>query len=405
MAMFEQLESRMLLSAWATFGSDPGSSTAAALDLGSLSGVRRYTDSLSSKDRADVLSFNVANRGNFNLALTGLKSNINVQLLGDSGQVLATSDNGGKSAERISRFLMDGDYFIRIYAGNKFKNSAYRLQLQADLNWGKISNGNSQKDVSLVFANDSSQAINKKKETWIFIHGWYAPGRPIAVSRLAGAVDSNSRTDQVLLLDWSDAASTPNVFDAAMWAPTVAQWAVDKLKSWGIPSSKINLMGHSLGALVADQLAKKISGGVNKIVALDPATDIPGTSFSGVDFAADSRFSLAFVGSNYATPSAAATADESFEMNVGPKDSLITHSNVVDLYASIIASSNRKKPDPISKLFDLDRLTPDTPQPWTKNAIDGSYEGIIEGQVKNGAWWPKTLTYKNKAGKTVVVSA
>ena len=89
-----------------------------------------------------------------------------------------------------------------------------------------------------------------------------------------------------------------------MWAPAVAQWAVDKLKSWGIPSSKINLMGHSLGALVADQLAKKISGGVNKIVALDPATDIPGTSFTGVDFAADSQFSLAFVGSTWSTPAA-----------------------------------------------------------------------------------------------------
>src|SRR6476660_6538521 len=124
--MIEQLESRTLLSAWATFSSDPGGSTGSALDLGSLSGVRRYTDRLSGKDRADVLAFNVANRGNFNLALTGLKSNINVDLLGDSGQVLASSDNGGKSAERISRFLMDGDYFIRIYAGSKFKSSAYR---------------------------------------------------------------------------------------------------------------------------------------------------------------------------------------------------------------------------------------------------------------------------------------
>ena len=92
-------------------------------------------------------------------------------------------------------------------------------------------------------------------------------------------------------------------------------------------------------------------------------------------------------------------------MNVGPKDSIVTHSNVVDLYASIIAGSNRKKPDPLSKLFDLDKLTPDTPQPWAKNAIDGNYEGVIEGQFRNGAWWPKTLTYKNKAGKTVAVNA
>ena len=403
--MIEQLESRVLLSAWATFSSDPGGSSAAALELGSLSGVRRYTDSLSGKDRADFLKFEVANRGNFNITLTGLRSNIDVQLLNSNGQILATSDNGGRSADRISRFINNGTYFIRIYPGAKFKGSAYRLALQADLNWGKIGSGSNQKDISLVFANDSSQPINRKKETWILIHGWSAPGRPIALSRLADAVDRNSRTDQVLLLDWSDAASTTNVFDAAMWTPAVAQWATDKLKSWGIGSSKINLMGHSLGGLVADQMSSRINGGVNKIVALDPATDIPGTSFSGVDFSADSRYSLAFVGSNYATPSAAATADESFQMNVGPKDSLMTHSNVVDLFASMVLSSTRKRPDAVSKLFDLDKLTPDASRPFAKNAFNGTYEGIIDGQLKGGAWWPSKLTYKNKAGKTVVVNA
>src|SRR5687768_5623958 len=110
--MIEQLESRMLLAAWATFSADPGGSTGAALELGSLSGIRKYTDSLSGKDRADFLRFEVANRGHFNIALTGLKSDINVQLLSGNGQVLATSDNGGKTADRISRFINNGTYFI-----------------------------------------------------------------------------------------------------------------------------------------------------------------------------------------------------------------------------------------------------------------------------------------------------
>lgn len=395
----------MLLSAWATFTSDPGSSTAAAFDIGSLSGVRRFSDSLSGKDRADFVKFSVANRGNINITLSGLRSNIDVQLLNRTGQVIATSHNGGRSTDRISRFVNDGNYFIRIYPGKPFRSSPYRLVVQADLNWGKIGSGSNQKDISLVFQNDSSQAISRKKETWVLIHGWQAPGRPIALTRLAAAVDKNSRTDQVLILDWSDAASTDNVFDAAMWAPAVAQWAADKLDSWGIPSSKINLMGHSLGGLVADQLASNISGVINKIVALDPATDIPGTSFSGVDFSADANYSLAFVGSNYATTSSAATANETFQMNVGRKDSLITHSNVVDLFASMIISSSKKKPDPISKLFDLDSLTPTAKRPFAKNAFNGQYEGIIDGQIRGSAWWPTTLTYKNKAGKTVVVNA
>ncbi len=367
--MIEQLETRVLLSAWATFSSDPGASMDSAADLGNLGGLRRYTDSLSGKDRVDFYKFSVADKGNFNLWLTGLKGNIDVQLLMDDGSVLASSAKKGKSSERISRFITGGDYFIKVYAGGGFKSSAYRMQLQADVNWGTIGSGSDTKHVGLVFSNDSSQPINKKKETWVLIHGWFAPGRAIALSKLAGAVDKNSKTDQVLLLDWSDAASTANVFDAASRAPAVAQWAADKLKSWGFASSRINIIGHSLGALVGDMLASKLSGGVNRMAMLDPATDIPGTFFSGVNFAAHSQYSLGFVGSNYATPAAAATADESFEVNVGPKDSIVTHSNVVDLFASIVTGSVKKKPDPIGKLFRLDSLKPGAARPFKKDAF------------------------------------
>src|SRR3954467_2397297 len=99
--MIEPLESRRLLSAWATFASDPGGSTAAAADLGDLNGLRRYTDSLSKGDRADYFKFSVADKGNFNLALTGLKSNVDVQLLNGDGFVLATSAKKGKVSEKI----------------------------------------------------------------------------------------------------------------------------------------------------------------------------------------------------------------------------------------------------------------------------------------------------------------
>src|SRR5207244_9239588 len=94
--MIEQLEPRSLLSAWATFSSDPGGAMGSAADLGSLGGVRRYADSLSGKDREDFYKFSVADKGNFNLSLSGLKSNADVQLLMADGSVLASSDRGGK---------------------------------------------------------------------------------------------------------------------------------------------------------------------------------------------------------------------------------------------------------------------------------------------------------------------
>jgi len=52
-------------------------------------------------------------------------------------------------------------------------------------------------------------------------------------------------------------------------------------------------------------------------------------------------------------------ADESFEMNVGAKDSFITHSNVVDFVCDDVFSSTRKRPECGEQWFDLDKLTPE----------------------------------------------
>ena len=59
----------------------------------------------------------------------------------------------------------------------------------------------------------------------------------------------------------------------------------------------------------------------------------------------------------------------------------------------------------MSKWFDLDKLTPEAKRPFAKNAFDGIYEGVIDGQARGDAWWPVKFTYKNGAGKTVVVNA
>jgi len=65
----------------------------------------------------------------------------------------------------------------------------------------------------------------------------------------------------------------------------------------------LNLLGYSWGAYVADELAEEVvsrqSQGVNAILLLDPATDVPFNAYNPnnaatVNFAAHSGFSWAF---------------------------------------------------------------------------------------------------------------
>ena len=91
----------------------------------------------------------------------------------------------------------------------------------------------------------------------------------------------------------------------------------------GFVGSQLNLVGHSWGSYVADELAKGMSG-VNTIVALDPAENGLGSwnpeDPGEIDFNRDSMFSWAFysrdggpfgggVAGNEETP---ITADEAF---------------------------------------------------------------------------------------------
>jgi pimeloyl-ACP methyl ester carboxylesterase len=392
--MIEQLESRTLLAAWSAFPSEPGETPATAVDVGSLSGVKRYADSLGKSDRDDYIRFTVANRGNININLTGLRNNADIELTTASGSSLSTSDNPARRSERISRFINAGTYYLHISGAA----TGYRLQIQADNNWGTITRGGESRSVGVVFANDATNPISGKRDTWVLIHGWSAPGRAVALSTLAAAVDGYSKNDQVMLLDWSDAATTPNVFEAGLWAPAAAQFAAQKLASWGIASSRINIVGHSLGALVADELAANVKGDINRLFALDPATDV-----APVNFSEFSRYSLSMVASNFATASAAATADEAFLVNIGRKDSIVTHSNVLNFFATIINGSRRKRPDAISKFFSLKTLVPASVGRFKKDGFEGRYEGVIDGQPRRSAWMVTAFAYKNKAGKTINV--
>ena len=106
--------------------------TARAITVGS--STTSYTDWVGSTDTNDYYSFSLANSGNFNLGLTGMTADGDVQLLNSGGSVIASSTNGGTVSESITRQLSAGTYYIRVYPYSG--NTNYNLAVSATSDGG-----------------------------------------------------------------------------------------------------------------------------------------------------------------------------------------------------------------------------------------------------------------------------
>ncbi|BAU08278.1 peptidase S8 and S53 subtilisin kexin sedolisin [Fischerella thermalis CCMEE 5330] len=97
-----------------------------------------FTDRVSLKDQNDYYQFTLEGRSSFQLDLTRLSANANVQLirdvngngLVDKGEVIAASKRTGKKAESITTILEAGTYHIRVYSQGKAKTK-YDLSVSA----------------------------------------------------------------------------------------------------------------------------------------------------------------------------------------------------------------------------------------------------------------------------------
>jgi pimeloyl-ACP methyl ester carboxylesterase len=208
------------------------------------------------------------------------------------------------------------------------------------------------------------------RTVWLVIHGWN--DKPSRFGELVKAVGEAKPSDIVLTLDWSQAAFNSDgsrVSDitnqrngiAASWIASVAQWAAQKLKNWGLTDgNKLNLIGHSLGSILSAEIASYF-GNVNSIIALEPPSDANLIGIQGQDpskydvnfttpgrqapkrFSDVSTFSRAFVGSKSIAADAtyAATAQESILMDFGTPllDDGSEHGWVVDTFSQLIATN------------------------------------------------------------------
>ncbi|UBF23735.1 S8 family serine peptidase [Kovacikia minuta CCNUW1] len=75
----------------------------------------RLSDSISSSNPTKYYGFSLNNASNFNLALTGLAADANVQLLSANGTVLNASEQPNLADEAINQTLDAGTYYVRVF--------------------------------------------------------------------------------------------------------------------------------------------------------------------------------------------------------------------------------------------------------------------------------------------------
>lgn len=375
--------------------------------IGTLDQTRSENGTIDSPTDVDIFSFAIlaGQRISFDIDQTSAGFDSYLRLFDPNGTQLAANNDAPGPGEAIGRdaylaysFTNSGtfyvgvsgsgntDYSARTGAGDSNESTGSYTLITSPGLAGTIRRPSDTADyrVDLLRYGPVPQAINPNQRTWIVIHGWNSSRTEPNISQLADSLFRTRPGDQVLTLDWSAAAKTPLPFAAENSIVPVAEWAAAALSAYDFVSTNLNLVGHSFGSYVADEIAQRIPNGVDTIITLDPAANIVGgyDPVSSVDFARDSLFSWSFHASSLGNEYSPATADESFIVDSGT-DSTSAHSNVVFLIAYMLLFPD----DIVGQFFVLSDLLEHTFGPWVPdqfasyflldNPVPG-YEAILK---------------------------
>ena len=104
---------------------------------------RRFQGAVSQSDRAELYQFRLKQPSSFNLTLSGLRKNANVEVLNRRGKRIDSSYRRGKLSETINTTLEAGTFFVRVSYGDRKGSTGYQLRLStANENPELISRGN-----------------------------------------------------------------------------------------------------------------------------------------------------------------------------------------------------------------------------------------------------------------------
>ncbi|XP_072763430.1 pancreatic triacylglycerol lipase [Anoplolepis gracilipes] len=137
---------------------------------------------------------------------------------------------------------------------------------------------NSQEGQQLII-NDKNSVENSfwnpERPTCVFAHGWQTDIDPGSAAALIRDAFLSVGDYNVILVDWRKAAGSLWYWKVVKGVPLVAG-LVTKLinfleKDAGLNTSRIGLIGHSLGAHVVGLAARNANGNIAEVMALDPA--------------------------------------------------------------------------------------------------------------------------------------
>lgn len=246
--------------------------------------------------------------------------------------------------------------------------------------------------------------IDPRMKTWVVIHGRTNTSETPEIYDLSQAISAVRNGEQVLVLDWRRGASAVNElldYRGEDWIKPSGTAAATVLQQYGFVGDKLNLVGHSWGANVADELAETMPPSaqgtgwrVASVVALDPARDaLPpagglydAEATGQIDFGLHARCSWAFRSSWAGSSTTPRTADEAFFVALG-LPYLATpeaHRIVITLFATMVRDRNGTV-SPYSRFFQLERLSQCQRGPWAVNRfnaegarlVGGGFEGVI----------------------------
>ncbi|MEH2435620.1 MAG: ELWxxDGT repeat protein [Nostoc sp.] len=103
-------------------------SLSTAKDIGTLNSSQTFNDFVGNIDTIDYYTFKSNTNSGFNLTLSGLIDNADVQLLDSNASVIQTSAQSGNTNETINANLGVGTYYVRVYVSGS-ANTYYTLNL------------------------------------------------------------------------------------------------------------------------------------------------------------------------------------------------------------------------------------------------------------------------------------
>jgi pimeloyl-ACP methyl ester carboxylesterase len=407
-----------------------------AKSLGSVGDDHSASGTLSSGTDVNLFSFTVQSgqRVAFDVDVpTGATLNSYLRVFDSAGHELAANDNGAAPNESSSSesyvqftFPTGGTYYVGVSgsgnaaynavsgsgdaAGAVGANGAYTLHavLTGGGGFNQISgtatmNGQST-PIALQRFGPTTTGVDPTVRTWVLVHGRNGTGHTTGLTNIANTILRQFPQDQVLTLDWSQAAASPTYFDTEQWIPFVGQAAAQLLITHGFAGASLNFIGYSFGTYVSGEAAKVLPGGVNTMALIDPPVDAPGgyDASQSLDFRAESNFSWAFhdtggsVAPNHSASSVTPRlADEAFDVTN------TTHGSIIALFEDLISGSGS-----VAQRFQLSRLLNGTPGPWMPDQFSdtgiqspgGGYEAVIS---TTGGTIAQSLFYVGQNGQTV----